>query len=93
MPKSELVPYGAGRDADVQTPTIAPMRLPIRLGRWRCVGGERGGFVVERTNARRALLRRCRKCRLGESLALDARKRRGALMDSRHAAKSETDAL
>jgi hypothetical protein len=56
MPKSELVPYGAGRDADVQTPTIAPMRLPIRLGRWRCVGGERGGFVVERTNARRALL-------------------------------------
>jgi hypothetical protein len=56
MPKSELVPYGTGRDADVQTPTIAPMRLPIRLGRWRCVGGERGGFVVERTNARRALL-------------------------------------
>lgn len=56
MPKSELVPYRAGRDADVQTPTIAPMRLPIRLGRWRCVGGERGGFVVERTNARRALL-------------------------------------
>jgi hypothetical protein len=41
--------------ADVQTPTIAT-GLPIRLGRWRCVGGERGGFffvVDERTNERK----------------------------------------
>jgi hypothetical protein len=41
--------------ADVQTPTIAT-GLPIRLGRWRCVVEERGGFffvVDERTNERK----------------------------------------
>jgi hypothetical protein len=57
MPKSELVPYGAGHDLR-RRPNADDRadRLPIRLGRWRCVGGERGGFffvVDERTNERK----------------------------------------
>ena len=78
--------------ADVQTPTIAT-GLPIRLGRWRCVGGERGGFVVERTNARRALLLfvvNADSASLSRSTRANVEARQ---KDSRHAAKSETDAL